>query len=134
MCPDCGEVLVAFELHGIEIDSCPWCGGTWLDAGELDALTTAAGLVSGALSAALAQARRGAVTRRRCPRCLARLDRVTVNTVLPLALDRCRRGHGLWFDRGEIPSLMRTFVQGQEGAVARFLADLHRHAMDEGTP
>jgi hypothetical protein len=37
-CPKCGHDLHAVELHGVKIDTCPACGGSWLDAGELDHL------------------------------------------------------------------------------------------------
>lgn len=38
-CPKDGMDLTTVELHGVKIDSCATCGGTWLDAGELEQLT-----------------------------------------------------------------------------------------------
>jgi uncharacterized protein len=35
-CPNCNEILVMSERHGVEIDYCPKCRGVWLDRGELD--------------------------------------------------------------------------------------------------
>lgn len=37
-CPKCGSDLHTVELHGVSIDTCATCHGTWLDAGELDQL------------------------------------------------------------------------------------------------
>ncbi len=37
-CPKCGSDLVTQNLHGVQTDNCPECGGLWLDAGELDQL------------------------------------------------------------------------------------------------
>ena len=37
-CPKDGYDLVTRELHGVQIDVCPHCGGVFLDAGELDQL------------------------------------------------------------------------------------------------
>ena len=37
-CPRCGGHLVEHEHHGVKIDTCPDCNGTWLDAGELEQL------------------------------------------------------------------------------------------------
>ena len=37
-CPKCGNELHTVDLHGVKIDTCPTCSGTWLDAGELDHL------------------------------------------------------------------------------------------------
>ena len=35
-CPKCGSDLHTVELHGISVDTCATCHGTWLDAGELE--------------------------------------------------------------------------------------------------
>jgi hypothetical protein len=37
-CPKTGHDLVTTTIHGVQVDSCPVCGGLWLDAGELDTL------------------------------------------------------------------------------------------------
>lgn len=35
-CPKCGMDLKEIELHGVKVDQCSFCGGIFLDAGELD--------------------------------------------------------------------------------------------------
>ena len=35
-CPKDGMDLTTIELHGIKIDRCPTCNGTWFDAGEVE--------------------------------------------------------------------------------------------------
>ena len=40
-CPKCGMDLSTIELHGVKIDQCPSCNGTWLDAGEMEQLLQA---------------------------------------------------------------------------------------------
>ena len=37
-CPRDGGKLEEREHHGMKIDVCPECGGTWLDKGELEIL------------------------------------------------------------------------------------------------
>jgi hypothetical protein len=37
-CPKDGYDLASSEYHGVTIETCPHCGGMWLDAGELDAV------------------------------------------------------------------------------------------------
>ncbi len=37
-CPRCGGHLAARTHHGVTIDVCPDCGGTFLDRGELELL------------------------------------------------------------------------------------------------
>ena len=37
-CPKDGYDLASSEYHGVTIETCPHCGGMWLDAGELEAV------------------------------------------------------------------------------------------------
>lgn len=53
LCPRCdARELRPRAVSGIEIDVCPHCRGTWLDPGELEALTTDA-IVRAGYTAAL---------------------------------------------------------------------------------
>jgi hypothetical protein len=38
-CPKDGYDLSSSEYHGVQIETCPHCGGIWLDAGELDVIS-----------------------------------------------------------------------------------------------
>lgn len=121
MCPACQEPLVVFELDGVEIDRCLRCGGTWLDSGEVDRLARVEGGAPDRLSAAIAQAPAGSKSERRCVRCSARMLELSVNAV---EVDRCPRGHGIWFDRREMETLIASFQGGDGGAMARLLGEL----------
>ncbi|MFL5403349.1 MAG: zf-TFIIB domain-containing protein [Gemmatimonadales bacterium] len=37
-CPKDGYDLGSREYHGVQIETCPHCGGMWLEAGELQAV------------------------------------------------------------------------------------------------
>ena len=126
MCPECGQPLVAFELRGVEIDHCVECGGTWLDAGELELITEMAGVPSGALSRSLAEVDSKGRGKRRCPRCDRRLELIDVGEKDTVRLDRCSAGHGLWFDRGELKAVIQRSQDSEEETVAQFFADLYR--------
>ena len=39
-CPKCGMNLVEIDFKGIAVDKCTGCEGVWLDAGELEAVST----------------------------------------------------------------------------------------------
>lgn len=123
MCPVCGKPMIQFELEGIQIDRCLECGGTWLDAGELEQLAALAGASAGRLSAALRKGRGGRAGVRRCLRCPARLRLIRVEEV---GIDACPRGHGFWFDRAEVRELIEALGEGEEGAVARFFGEFFR--------
>jgi uncharacterized protein len=38
-CPKDGYDLASSAYHGVQIETCPHCGGMWLDAGELEAVS-----------------------------------------------------------------------------------------------
>ena len=133
MCPECKQAMVAFEFEGIEIDHCVICGGTWLDAGELEQIVELTGQNPGNLSRALEEARGGEKSKRRCPRCRRRLRTISVGKDNPVELDRCPAGDGFWFDQGEMKDLIEQFHDGEEEAVARFFSDLFRSELQSSS-
>ncbi len=118
-----------FELDGVEIDRCLRCAGTWLDAGEIDQLARLHGASPGKLSAALGAADGEKNGERRCIRCSGKMRIAKVNGI---EIDRCPRGHGLWFDRDEIEALIASCSEGEEGAVAKFLGEFRSPGQKKG--
>lgn len=128
-CPKCNEPLVGFELDGVEIDRCVECGGIWLDPGELEQIAEFAGVPPGPMTHALHHARqKGEPRQERCPRCGVRMRRAPVGEKEAVELDHCPLGHGLWFDRGELQSVVENFCDAQDdgAAVARFFGEMFR--------
>jgi Zn-finger nucleic acid-binding protein len=39
-CPKCGMELVEIDYRTIKVDKCTECAGVWLDAGELEQVST----------------------------------------------------------------------------------------------
>ncbi len=122
--------MVAFELEGVEIDHCVACGGTWLDAGELEQITELAGVEPGGITAALQGAPALRREKRRCPRCRRKMEVIAVGAEKLIEIERCGRGHGLWLDRGEMKAVVAAFDEGEEGELARFFADLYRSELE----
>jgi Zn-finger nucleic acid-binding protein len=101
--------LLIATFRDVEVDYCDRCRGLWLDAGELETLMQ----ITGATAAdplvefqhrVVPSPHRG---RHLCPRCDRRLDEIAVGS--SLHLDRCPRGHGLWFDRHELQQLLALY-------------------------
>ncbi len=132
LCPDCRKPLIVLELHGVEVDHCVRCGGTWLDAGELELLLELAGVGSRRIREALAARAWAPRERRRCPRCRRRLRPLALGEAAPVMLDRCGLGHGLWFDRGEMEAVVRLLGEGELGVVAGFFSEVYRHHLGAG--
>lgn len=98
------------ECEQVELDLCRSGCGLWFDADELRQLFERAGAPVALLDlerrlAELPGSRGG--PRRRCPRCRARLRPVAEDgRPDAVVLDRCPRGHGLWFDPGELERVL----------------------------
>ena len=122
-CPVCDKAMITAEMHQVEVDYCPQCRGIWLDAGELEILLDdpqkAAGLV-----ASFQPAPAAAQTPRKCPICRKRMEIVEAGGSGALLLDRCRRQHGLWFDRGELPALLERASLDTDGHIRSHLKEL----------
>ncbi|MFZ2640155.1 MAG: zf-TFIIB domain-containing protein [Verrucomicrobiia bacterium] len=124
VCPKCDAQLFSLRFKEVEVDFCERCRGLWLDAGELETLMRRTG--GSADDPLLAfQNQPGTPPRGRkslCPRC----DQTLREVVVPrpgaeaLYLDRCPRGHGLWFDVNELRQLLVLFppASGATHAIA----------------
>ena len=100
--------MVVFELDKVEIDHCVTCGGSWFDKGEMDLLSENQNeeemfqshfdqkLLSGEKS-------------RRCPICSKRMNKFLYQDAhLKVWVDRCPICEGIWFDRGELESIIQS--------------------------
>ena len=109
-CPICKEAMVTLELNEVEIDYCTGCGGIWLDAGELETLLGQSEQAQ-VLLASFDGAKGCKEKPRKCPICMKKMEKVLAGpNAGQVLIDRCRREHGLWFDRGE---LVDIFGAGQ---------------------
>jgi uncharacterized protein len=65
-CPKDGHDLTSSQVHGVTIETCSHCGGIWLDAGELEALSKddSSNVITRVISDALSSFRRSPKARR----------------------------------------------------------------------
>ena len=104
-CPACHEPLIVLEQDAVEIDYCDTCKGIWLDRGELELLFNAPQAATMFLETLMA-ANDTKESLRKCPICGYQMDKVITSGVNAVLLDRCRRGHGLWLDQGELNRIL----------------------------
>ena len=113
VCPKCDVGLLILKFKLVEADYCECCRGVWLDAGELEALMQRTGATpSDPLFQFHTRAASTSPSRHHlCPRCDRQLEELTIqgSPSSLLTLDRCPRGHGLWFDAGELQQLLRMY-------------------------
>lgn len=122
-CPQCKEPLIVLELEEVEIDHCVSCGGIWLDAGELDLLLGDSQEKDNLLASF--QADEGSKEQRiRCPICAKRMGKVLCGTGKTTCIDKCRNGHGLWFNRGELHEILEQVCFDKDSSVLSLLSDM----------
>lgn len=122
-CPGCKQHMIVLEIEGVEIDHCIACGGAWLDGGELELLLEA---VDNREHPVATAAPAGAEKERplRCPNCRRRMEKISYGNDKKVLLDRCRKGHGLWFDKGELGDVIRMGNFEAGNRVFRLLNDV----------
>lgn len=94
-------------LRRVEIEECPGCSGTWLDAKELASLTGSWQDLprSGVAARADAQVLN-------CPRCHCGMERRTYSEARRTIVDRCPTCSGIWLDRGELDAILSEIYGG----------------------
>ena len=112
------------EFDQVEVDLCDQCGGIWLDAGELELLFGDRQVAEGYLSSGNGAAAKGEKPRR-CPICGRKMTKRGTAGDPPVVYDACPRGDGLWFDRGELATVLaQGSDEPREVAVVAWLREL----------
>lgn len=110
--------MVVLEYEEVEVDYCVQCAGIWLDAGELELLLGSRAPIAGFMDAGDPAPKGEAV--RRCPGCRRKMEKRVTGGPSPVTYDRCPAGDGLWFDRGELVTVLQhgSATPGGEAATA----------------
>jgi len=123
-CPVCvKEPMVVLELDGVEIDYCLSCKGIWLDAGELELLlesSTEKDRVLESFTSDLTCSEQ----KRRCPIGGKKMDKIRCGSDRSVTIDKCSVNHGLWFDRGELFTLIKMGSADEHTKVLTMLKDM----------
>jgi Zn-finger nucleic acid-binding protein len=126
-CPVCRVPLIVVERDEIEVDYCIACHGLWFDEGEIEILAEKSGVTIDL--AFLDRQEPSASSERylRCPRCRKKMSKIDLHRESdPLIIDACPARHGIWFDQGEVGSLIRAAapVDGRgTDMITRFLGE-----------
>lgn len=122
-CVACGEPMIALEVDQVEIDYCIECGGIWLDSGELEILLEDPEKVKLVLKNAILVPKTSD-SFRKCPICLKKMEEIELGNDSKIYIDRCKSGHGLWFDRGELEEVIKMIDHDESSKVAKLLKDI----------
>lgn len=119
--------MITLELEDVEIDYCTSCSGIWLDAGELELLLGEPQKAAELLSSFKSDPECKEETRK-CPICDKKMQKIVVGSTRPsLLIDKCRRGDGLWFDRGELNDIFERAKLDEDNKIKKLLTDMFSH-------
>lgn len=100
-CPGCTNDMVQIEVHSIEIDRCPSCGGIVLDKGETEIIDSLglAHVIEGGVAA-------NHVDRPNAAHChVCNKDMIALRGAGDVEYDWCDGCERLFFDRGELSAI-----------------------------
>lgn len=116
--------MITLELEDVEIDYCTFCSGIWLDAGELEQLLGEPEKAVRLLDSFRIDSESEEKTRK-CPICYKKMQKIIVGTSKPvLLIDKCRKGDGLWFDKGELQDIFDRAQLDEENKIQKLLSDI----------
>jgi hypothetical protein len=116
--------MITLELDDVEIDYCTGCSGIWLDAGELEVLLGEPGRAKSLLDAFKVDSR-GTEKARKCPICDKKMQKIIVgSSAPPLRIDKCGRGDGLWFDKGELRDIFERAQLDRDSKILKLLTNM----------
>ncbi len=123
--------MITLELADVEIDYCTDCGGIWLDAGELKLLLGQPEKAKQLLDSFKIDSK-SAERIRKCPICDKKMQKIIIGQSKPaLLIDKCRRGDGLWFDKGELQNIFDRARLDRDNKIQKLLADMFGHGQEK---
>ena len=123
ICPVCKDPMIVLELDQVEIDFCASCEGIWLDSGELELLLES----EQERERLLKSFKEDKLTKEKsysCPICGKRMKKVLVGDKVEVLIDKCKKDHGLWFDKGELNSVVVNSSENKENKIINLLKQM----------
>lgn len=122
-CPACKKAMITMELSEVEIDYCNECEGIWLDADELEMLLGDGEKTKGLIKSF--HKAQSSERQKKCPICDKKMEKIIVGDEKPmLMIDRCMKGDGLWFDRGELNDVIERAKLDEGNKIKQLLGDM----------
>jgi Zn-finger nucleic acid-binding protein len=106
--------MIVVEFQKIELDFCPACHGAWLDSGELELMMQVCDINANALGDL--RSLPGIKTdekARKCPMCRRGMTKNNMGSEIPVIVDICSGGDGIFFDGGELLHVIKEITAKQ---------------------
>ena len=131
-CPVCKEsAMITLELNQVEIDYCTQCEGIWLDSGELEMLLGETKKAQELINSFKIDTETDEKLRK-CPICYKKMQKILVGSSGPkLLIDKCRKGDGLWFDKGELSDIVEKAQLDENNKIKTLLKDMFNNESNQ---
>lgn len=127
LCPVCKDPMIVLELEQVEVDYCTHCAGVWLDAGELELLLETdeerERLIN--LFKEAAEVKEKSYN---CPICGKQMKKSEIGEKGKVVVDKCRKNHGIWFDKGELKKVVEFGSVNKENKIINLLKDMFENS------
>ncbi|NWG27300.1 MAG: zf-TFIIB domain-containing protein [Ignavibacteriaceae bacterium] len=127
LCPVCKDPMIVLELEQIEVDFCTGCDGVWLDAGELELLLET-DEERNRLVNLFKEAGEVKEKSYDCPICGKHMKKFEIGDKNKVVVDKCRKSHGIWFDRGELKKVVEFGSVNKENKIINLLKDMFENS------
>ncbi|MCU4162653.1 zf-TFIIB domain-containing protein [Carboxylicivirga caseinilyticus] len=110
-CPRCNTTLEEKNINdlsgSIQVDTCPSCGGTWFDKGELEQIENVVEL--SIIEIRNIPKKKEQLEKLKCPDCNLHptLSKHAHQRDKKVIFDYCEICHGIWLDRGELEAIQK---------------------------
>lgn len=98
VCPKCKSYMFAGRKRDVQIDCCSFCGGIWLDPGELASITSTEKDLP-------QEGQAESATDYPCPNCGDKLATRSYSNANPVMIDLCVKCKGVYLDKGELQKI-----------------------------
>ena len=123
ICPSCKDTMVVLELEQVEVDYCTNCEGIWLDAGELELLLETDEERSRIINL-FVEAGSHKEKSYDCPICGKRMLKFNIGEREKVTVDKCKKNHGIWFDKGELRKVLEYGSDNKENKIINLLKEM----------
>ncbi len=118
-CPRCRIDMAPITLGAERLRECEMCGGLWLDVAAFEKICASREEQSAVLGGASHAPDRSATSEAKiryvpCPQCSQLMNRINFARCSGVVVDVCK-GHGTWFDRDELSSIIQFIRDGGLG-------------------
>ncbi len=114
-CPACSHLLHTTQYEGFEARVCTTgCGGIWLKARDIESLADQPRVIERMLAATDYVMPMTRPQTRCCPECSCVLNASLIRGEVDVEIDTCPKCLGIWFDKGEIVTLIQLHRQAKQ--------------------